>query len=452
MSKEQTTATHTFSPLARKRLTRRGLVQVGAAGIAAAGLAGVSKGAFAQSTPGASPAAPAVEPYNGEKVTISYGYWDSAQQDGVKQLIAAFNKKFPDITIDEQLVPWADYWTKLQTSVAGGEAFDVFWINAASLPVYAASDTLLPIDSLVSDGSIDTSLIAKPLVDMYGYQGVQYGVPYQYDTIGLYYNKDIFDAAGMDYPDDTWDWDTFRAAAEKLTDSGKGQWGVGLQTSFQEGFSNFVFQNEGELLNKELTKSLINEPASCEALEYLTKFFTDELTPSIAVQQANAVADTLFPAGQVAMLPGGSFRASTYAKADAKIDVAPLPKGKKRATVIHGVAHVGWSKSKAPGAVLELINFLASEEAEKIVGESGMGLPARQGLEQTWFDALPEMNAKVFSEAADYGVEVPSPESGPEWLNAVTAVVTKGFGGEIPADQICVQGAEAVDAVLAGGS
>lgn len=434
------------------RLSRRGLVQTGAAGLAMAGLAGIPKGAFAQATPSASPASPAVTPYNGEKVTITYGYWDSAQQDGVKKLLAAFKEKFPDITVEEQLVPWNDYWTKLQTSVAGGEAFDVFWINAASLPVYASSGSLLPIDSLVSDGSIDTSLIAKPLVDMYSYKDVQYGVPYQYDTIALFYNKDLFDAAKMDYPDDTWDWDTFRSAAEKLTDSGKGQWGVGLQTSFQEGFANFIFQNEGHLLNEDATKCVVDEPASCEALEYMTAFFTDELTPGISIQQSNPVADTLFPAGQVAMLPGGSFRASTYAKADAKIDVAPLPKGKTRATVIHGVAHVGWSKSQAPGAVLELINFLASEEAETIVGQSGMGLPAREGLEQTWLDALPDMNAKVFAEAAKYSVEVPSPKSGPEWITALTEVVTKGFGGEIPADQICVQGAEAANKALASGS
>lgn len=429
------------------RLSRRGLVRTGAAGLAMAGLAGLPKGAFAQASPEASPA---ITPYSGEKVTISYGYWDSSQQKGVQQLIAAFNEKFPDISIDEQLVPWDDYWTKLQTSVAGGEAFDIFWINAASLPVYASSGSLLPIDSLVEDGSIDTSLIAKPLVDMYNFNGTQYGVPYQYDTIGLFYNKDIFDAAGMDYPDDTWDWDTFRDAAEQLTDAGKGQWGVGIQTSFQEGFANFIFQNEGHLLNDDATKCIVDEPASCEALEYLAAFFTDELTPGISIQQTNPVADTLFPAGQVAMLPGGSFRASTYAQADASIDVAPLPKGKTRATVIHGVAHVGWERTKAPGAVLELINFLASEEAERIVGESGMGLPAREGLEQTWLDALPNMNAKVFSEAAAYGVEVPSPTGGPEWISALSDVVTKGFGGEIPADQICVQGAEAANKALSG--
>ena len=66
------------------------------------------------------------------------------------------------------------------------------------------------------------------------------------------------------------------------------------------------------LLNEDLTQSLVGSPEASEAFVYLTGFFSDELTPSIAIQQSNPVADSLFPAGQVAMLPGGSFRAGTY--------------------------------------------------------------------------------------------------------------------------------------------
>lgn len=447
MIRDQSAFLHKVANLSRARLSRRGLVQAGTVGVALAGLSGLPKGAFAQATPSASPA---ITPYNGEKVTISYGFWDSSQQKGVEAQIAAFSEKFPDITVDIQLVPWADYWTKLQTSVAGGEAFDVFWINSASLPVYAASDSLLPIDSLIEGGSIDPSQFPTPLVDMYSYNGVQYGIPRDFDTIGLFYNKDIFDAAGMDYPTAEWTWNDFRAAAEELTDSGAGQWGAGLQTSWQETYYNFIFQNEGELLNEDRTKSLIGEPAACEAIEYLTGFFTDELTPSIAIQQSNAVAETLFPAGQVAMMPGGSFRAATYAQADANIDVAPLPKGKVQATVIHGLGNVAWSGSKSPGAALELINFFSSEEAETILGESGIGLPAMNGMQGTWLESVPDMDLQVFVDAADYGVQVPDPEVGFEWQVAIQEVVVDGWSGNIPADEICTKAAEAADAALEG--
>ena len=187
-----------------------------------------------------------------------------------------------------------------------------------------------------------------PLVEMYGWDGAQYGIPRDFDTIALFYNKDLFDAAGIAYPDDTWDWETFRATAEQLTDDSAGIWGAGMQTSWQENYYNFIYQNEGRLLNDDMTESLVDEPAACEAFEYLTGFFTDNLTPSIAIQQSNPVADSLFPAGQVAMMTGGSFRAGTYAGADANIDVAPLPQGKVRACVTHGLANVIWSGTEQP--------------------------------------------------------------------------------------------------------
>jgi multiple sugar transport system substrate-binding protein len=427
---------------------RRGLVK---AGLAAGALAALPRAGVAasQATPAASPAA---FEYTGGPAKITYGYWDTAQQQAVESQLAAFSKQYPDITVEPQIVPWNDYWTKLQTGVAGGEIFDVFWINSASLPVYASKGTLLSIDPLIQSGAIDPANFPDPLVEMYGYDGAQYGIPRDFDTIALFYNKDIFDAAGVAYPDDTWDWDTFRATAEKLNDDAKGIWGVGMQTSWQENYYNFILQNEGHLLNDDRTKCLVDEPAACEAFEYLTGFFTDNLTPSIAIQQSNPVADTLFPAGQVAMMTGGSFRAGTYGAADANIDVAPLPKGKVQACVTHGLANVIWSGSKSPDAALTLVNFLAGAEAERLLGESGATIPAMQGMQDNWLSANPDMNLQVFIDALDYAQKVPDPKVGFEWQVAIQEVVIKGWSGDIPPDQICVQAAEAANKALVPAS
>lgn len=424
------------------RIGRRGLAQ---AGLVAGAMAALPRTGLAQATPAA---APAVYEYTGGPASITYGFWDTAQEEAVNTQLAAFMEQYPDITVEPQIVPWADYWTKLQTGVAGGEIFDVFWINSASLPVYASKDTLLPIDPLIESGAIDPANFPAPLVEMYGWDGAQYGIPRDFDTIALFYNKDLFDAAGIAYPDDTWDWETFRATAEQLTDDSAGIWGAGMQTSWQENYYNFIYQNEGRLLNDDMTESLVDEPAACEAFEYLTGFFTDNLTPSIAIQQSNPVADSLFPAGQVAMMTGGSFRAGTYAGADANIDVAPLPQGKVRACVTHGLANVIWSGSEAPEAALALVNFLAGEEGERILGESGATIPALQGMQENWLAANPDMNLQVFIDALEYAQKVPDPPVGFEWQVAIQGVVVEGWSGDIPPDQICVQAAEAADAAL----
>jgi multiple sugar transport system substrate-binding protein len=425
------------------QLSRRRLL--GAAG-------GVSALALAGSLPrvalGQSPAAE-VAPYGGEPVTITYGFWDTAQEAAINAQLEAFKAVQPNITVEPQIVPWADYWTKLQTGVAGGETFDVFWINSASLPVYASAGALLPIDSIVGgDDGVDLANFAAPLVEMYQWDGHQYGIPRDFDTIALFFNKDIFDAAGVAYPDDTWTWETFRATAEQLTDSGAGIWGAGLQTSWQENYYNFIYQNGGRLLSDDLTTCLVGEPEASEAFVYLTGFFADELTPTIAIQQSNPVADTLFPAGQVAMMPGGSFRAGTYGAAEANIDVAPLPQGKERATVTHGLANVIWASGANPGASLELVKFLAGEEAERILGESGVTIPAYAGLQEPWLAANPDMNLQVFIDALDYAHKVPDPPSGFEWQIAIQEVAIDGFAGNITPEEIGPKAAEAADAVL----
>ncbi len=424
-------------------LTRRKLLAA-AGGASALALAGaLPRVAHAQS-----PVAEVV-PYDGEEVTITYGFWDTAQEAAINAQLEAFKAVQPNITVEPQIVPWGDFWTKLQTGIAGGETYDVFWMISANLPVYASVGALLPIDSIVGgDGGVDLANFAAPLVEMYQWDDHQYGIPRDFDTIALFYNKDIFDAAGVAYPDDTWTWDTFRSTAEQLTDSGAGIWGAGLQTSWQENYYNFIYQNGGTLLNEDMTASTVGSPEASEAFVYLAGFFSDELTPSIAIQQSNPVADTLFPAGQVAMMPGGSFRAGTYGAAEANIDVAPLPQGKQRATVTHGLANVIWANGANLGASLELVRFLAGEEAESILGESGATIPAYAGLQEPWLSANPDMNLQVFIDALDYAHKVPDPPSGFEWQSKIQEVVIDGFAGNIAPEEIGPQAAAAADAVL----
>lgn len=445
MSKDRHT-TDRVTPLASRRIDRRNLFRAGAAGIAAASLA---RQAGAQDTsPAASPAS-ALPTYDGSEVTITYGIWDAAQEDGVRQQIEAFNEEFPNITVELQLTPWSDYWTKLQTSVAGGQAFDVFWLNSANCPVYASAGALVPLQELFDNGSLDAANYPETVLELYNWQGVQYATPREYDTIGLFYNKDIFDEAGETYPDDTWDWAKLREMAEKMKDDSSGRWGLGLQTGGQENYTNFIFQNEGQLLNEDRTACVVaDDENTAEAIRTDVQFFVDELTPGVDIQQSNPVAESLFPAGQVAMMPGGSFRAKTYFDADANIDVAPLPKGKIRATVIHGLGNVVWSGSKNQGAAVEFARFLATEPAERILGESGMGIPAYKGLEDTWLGSMPEFNAQVFVDASEYGVITPDPEVGPEWQGRLGEEMLKGFSGETPVDEVPQAAQDSANEVL----
>lgn len=447
------TITASISSLTARAASRRAVVKGAAASAALAALGMSAARAGAQGTPEASPAASpavaAITPYNGEEAKVTYGFWDTAQEPAIDSQIAAFNAKFPKITIEKQIVPWADYWTQLQTAVAGGSTFDTLWMNVSNFPTYAAAGALLPITQIIGGDGIAIDKLPQTLVESYAFEGVQYGVPRDFDAIAIYYNKKLFDDAGVAYPTDEWTWDDFRAAAEKLTNKDAGIWGVGMQTSFQENWINFIYQNDGTLLNADLTKVVLTEPAADEAIQYITKFFTDELTPSIAVQQSNPVAETLFPAGQVAFIPAGSFRAATYGALDLDLGVAPLPTGKKKATITHGVSNVIWKGASNPGAALEWVKWLHGEEAETILGKSGATIPALAGTQQGWVDAIPKLDLQVFVDSAeDFGFSFNWPQAVGDWLTAVQDVLVDGWAGNIPADQIAAKATDAGNAIL----
>ena len=118
-------------------------------------------------------------------------------------------------------MPWEDYWTKLQTGVAGGSTNDVFWINAANLPVYAAQGAIVPIQAIVDDGSIDVDAYPDPCAVSIPSKGRSIGIPRDFDTIALFYNKDLFDKAGVEYPTGDWTWDDLRAAAGEADRQGR---------------------------------------------------------------------------------------------------------------------------------------------------------------------------------------------------------------------------------------
>ncbi len=430
-----------IATLGQRGASRRTLLRAGVAGGAVAGAAALTGGRLSQRSASAQ-----------DPVTISYGFWDVTQQDAVEAQIAAFQEANPHITVSPQLTPWADYWTKLQTGVAGGESWDVFWLNFANLPIFASQDGLLSLQPLVDDGTIDVSAFPESLIEAYTYDGNLYAASRDFDTIGLFYNKELFDAAGVEYPTEDWTWEDLRSAAEALT-IGSGddaeQWGFCVTTSYQEGITNFILQNEGRYWNDDLTESQLAEPPAAEAIDFLSSFINDGLSPSTDVQLTNNPYDTLFPAGRIAMITGGSWRPKPLYEANPAIDVAPLPAGKIRASVIHGLGHAVWAGTSHPEEASQLVAFLASEEGEQILADSGATIPSRAGMQETWLSTLPEVNLQVFIDAAnEYAARVPDGPPGAEWINAIVETLTRAWGSGGSTEDLPQQLADAANATL----
>lgn len=426
--------------------TRRTLLRGAAAGAAGIGLTALGGGT---GQPAARAAQDAV--CEGAEARISYGIWDAAQKPGVDAQVAAFQALHPNITVEVQIVPWDDYWTKLQTGVAGGSTYDVFWINADNLPVYASQGSIVPIQDLIDDGSIDAEAYPESLRAIYTFDGKAFGIPRDFDTIGLFFNKDHFDKAGLEYPTAEWTWDDLRAAAEKLTikdGDNTTQWGFAAGLDGQQNWYNLIWQNEGQIMNEEMTETRLGEEPACEAMLFAGDFVTDGLSPSVAVMQANDPHEQLFPAGVISMIAAGSWNSRTFSTAQPNVALVPLPQGKQRATAIHGLANVIWSGGQNQCAALEWVKFLATEEAEKILGDSATVIPAMNGLQESFLNSIPSLDLQVFIDAVDYSFPVPNPQAGGEWNSNVLKVLAEGWSGGIPREEMCAKIAEAATAGL----
>lgn len=132
-----------------------------------------------------------------DPVTVRYTLWDANQLPAYQKVADAFMAKNPGIRIEISQMGWADYWNDLQTSMVAGTASDVFTDHLAKYPEFAAKGQLLDIEPMVKADKVSTSVYLTGLADLWTRDGKRFGLPKDWDTIAVVYNKDMARAAGI---------------------------------------------------------------------------------------------------------------------------------------------------------------------------------------------------------------------------------------------------------------
>lgn len=385
-------------------------------------------------------------------VTLTYAIWDVNQAPALKEIAKKFTESHPKIKVKVEVTPWDQYWTKLETAATGGSLPDLFWLNAANIQKYAKGKMLLPISDQVDINHVDMTKYPKALVDTYTVDGKLYALPKDFDTIGLWYNKELFDKAGLKYPDENWTWDDLVRNAQKLTDKANGIYGFASQLDPQQGWYNTVPQAGGYILNDDRTKSGYSDPATKKGIKFLADMVnTYKVSPTLA-QMTDTPAISLFESGKVAMIFGGSWSQIEFAKNEYtkdKVDVTVLPKGEKRAVVIHGLGNVIAANTKHPKEAWEFAKFLGGEEANKIQAETGTVIPAYEGTQDAWVKSNPNFHLQVFIDMVKDSVPYPSSVETRKWQQIETDTLTKVWSGKMSVDDAMKELTKKVDEVLA---
>lgn len=374
-----------------------------------------------------------------EKVEIHYAYWQESLKDYLTQCKENFEKANPNVTVTLDCTAWGEYWTKLEAAATGGSVADVFQMNGVNINKYAQGGVLLPLDSIVSE--IDLSNFPESLNNLYNVDGKQYGIPMDYDTVALWYNKKLFDEAGLSYPNDQWTWDDLVKAAKTLTDTSKGIYGINAGYEPQQGFYNTIYAAGGNIVNG--TDFGFNDPNTRKGIQCWYDLMKAGVSSSEASLEENS-AYLQFMAGKLAMTYAGDWLVTYFASKDSTVadycDVAPLPTiNGKRATVIHGKANCVSASTKHQNEALAWVKYLSGDEANEILGKSGVCIPANMKYSSLFFDSYSsKYNVDVYLDAAkNYAYAWPASTSSVAWEDIMQSELTKAFNMQTTVDQAC---------------
>lgn len=388
-----------------------------------------------------------------EPATITYAIWDKNQEPGMRAIADAFEAKNPNIKVKIEVTGWDQYWTKLEAGATGGALPDVFWMHTNNFVKYASSGMLMDLtDKVKSSKDVDLNNFPKGLVDATVQDGKTYGLPKDYDTIGLWYNKAMFDEAKIAYPDATWDWKKLQEVAKKLTNPAKGIYGFAAPEDAQQGYYNFIYQNGGNVISADKKKSGFDSAATKEAIQFDVDFSLKDKSSPTQQQFADTGFGAMFQSGKVAMCLFGSwmvseFKANDYVKTNC--DVAVIPQGKQKATIYNGLQNAAAAKGKYTEQSWKFIEFMGTKEANVIQAEKGAAIPAFNGTSQPWVDYSKGFNLKAYPEMLSYAVPVPTSKTAAKWKEYENDILKKVWTKELTVEEGCNQLANKMNETLA---
>lgn len=294
--------------------------------------------------------------------TLTY-FTFSAAPDHLKDLnniIAGFEKKYPNIKIKVQTASYNDYFTKLQTQIASGQAPDTFELNYENFVTYASSGRLLNLSKIAkADKFFNAGVYYPRAYQAFQLKGTQFGLPETFSVVLLFYNKDAFRKAGVAFPKTTWKWADELAAAKRLTSGGV--FGDFQPVQFFE-FYKVLAQNGGTFFNATKTRATFNSSKGVAALNWLLTKTSQGVMPT--KEQMGGLDDTaMFKAGKLAMWHNGIWQFAGLKNAPFEWDVIVEPGNVKKAHHFFANAVVGSSKTKNPRAVWTWLRYFTSNPA-----------------------------------------------------------------------------------------
>lgn len=381
---------------------------------------------------------------NGASDTVSFlVFGDPAERQAYVNLVAAFKEAHPEIEVELRHIPSpSEYRTRLATEFAAGSPPDVSLMNYRRYAAFAANDLLEPLGPYL-DAS---TLIAEEdfydiTIESFRWRGQVMCIPQNISSLVVYYNRDLFVAAGIPLPSDDWTWDDFVNTARALTRDTDGdgtidQYGLGVEATLFR-LAPFVWQNDGPLVDDQENprRLTLTRPPSLEALQWFVDLRQVHGVTPTRVEEAAQDSESRFIGGTSAMFLNSRRGTPTYREIDGFTwDIAPLPQGRSAAGILHSDAYCMSASSANKDAAWTFIEFANSETGQMLIAGSGRTVPSLISVAESaaFLDpSQPPSRARVFLDTVETLRLVPVISTWEEIERTADQEIERAFYGDI---------------------
>ena len=337
---------------------------------------------------------------------VNYWLWDNNQKPAYQACADAFHTANPNITIKITQYAWDDYWTGITNGFVAGTAPDVFTNHLSKYPEFVTQGQLEPLDATLTKDGVKTDIYQKGLAELWvGQDGKRYGLPKDFDTVSIFYNKKLTSAAGVadaDLANLTWnptDGGTYEKMIAHLTIDNNGKrgdeagfdktkvkvYGLGLdggsggaygqtQWSMYTGTTGWTVTDK----NPWGTHYNYDKPEFQNTMTWMRSLIEKGYMPSVEAVTGQSSADT-YGAGKYAMITNGSWminQMNSYKGVETMTAPTPVGPSGKRSSMYNGLADSVWTGSKNKPAAIKWVEYLGSAACQDIIGKAGVVFPA----------------------------------------------------------------------------
>lgn len=339
----------------------------------------------------------AVANADGEKITIRVTWWgEISENDAEMMMIEKFNAEHDDIEVIADVVPGDGYGDRLLTSFSTGAGYDIFASGEGDFYKWVGANMPLSLNDLIANDSVWVNGMNEAIYNFGNIGGQQYYLVRDYNPLCLFYNKDVFDKYGVEYPTADWTWEDAIAAAKKMTvknDDGTYEcFGFNAQ-SWAYGAMTYFASMGLDIVNEDCTEveGYLNSPEFAAALSEYVGFSVgdDRISPDAADQSTFGSASAMLINGNLAMTISGAWDKATFENAGVNYGTCVVPGNHEN--YLCASAFAISKNCKHPEAAWEVLKALTGTECAALRAQYTAALPTSdellEGMKATFGEA-----------------------------------------------------------------